>query len=72
MQSSTIHIQLPTRQLKPKNKNNEYSKKLCEYEFSTDKFDPNISMTPPNTFMENLKKRMSNYYPSSDIYSYTD
>jgi len=72
MQTNNIHIQLPTHQLKPKYKNNEYNKNIFEYEFSIDKFDPNISITPPNLFIENLKKRMSIYYtPSNDIYSHT-
>jgi hypothetical protein len=66
----TIHkninnIQLPNRPLKIEKKENGRINNSSTYEFHTDHFDSNFGMSPPNFFMDNLKKRMTLYHPSS-------
>ena len=64
-QKSTTHnnIQLPKKSIiiKSTNIDKKESQYYTVYQ-TTDRFDPNISSSPPNPFVNTLKNRMNEYY----------
>ena len=64
-QTSTTHnnIQLPKKSIiiKSTNIDKKESQYYAVYQ-NTDRFDPNISSSPPNPFVNTLKNRMNEYY----------
>ena len=60
------NIELPTKKTQECKENNETGMKIPEnMVYTLGRFDPNhISNTPPNHFIENLKKRIDVYYCS--------
>lgn len=54
--SQKIHIHTPQLNEDSNNKSNYH------LYLNTNNFDPNISSSPPNTFMQNLHERMNSYY----------
>lgn len=59
-------IHLPNKEKLDMNENSSYSYNPSTSSFSlstsTNVFDPNISGSPPNSFMNSLKNRMDIYY----------
>lgn len=64
--SEVVNIRLPKNNTCDINIQTK-TKKYYNYELQPirDCFDPNISTSPPNNFIELLKKRMEQYYTES-------
>jgi hypothetical protein len=63
VKSEVVKIILPKRNTHVTNEKSNFETSYnYELQPSRDCFDPNISSSPPNNFMELLKKRMELYY----------